>query len=98
MVRGAKVRWSLMLLLLVPLVLSAQGRAPSSQFRQAVEYDGNLTFTRLIYGSGLRGFGFRLFLDASRLGLRWARPDLEGAGRGSLDRRRSGPQLSPISE
>src|SRR5918993_5794826 len=61
-VRSAKVRGhvrrGLCLLVLVPLALSAQGRSPSSQFRQAAEYDGNLTFTRLIYGSGLRGFGF----------------------------------------
>ena len=51
-------RVSVLLVLLVPLALSAQGRAPSSRFRQAVDYDGNLTFTRLIYGSGLRNFGF----------------------------------------
>ena len=57
-VRATTVRVSLLLLLLVPLALSAQGRSPSSRFRQAVEYDGNLTFTRLIYGSGFRNFGF----------------------------------------
>jgi Domain of unknown function (DUF4159) len=57
-VRGATVRALLLLLLLVPLALSAQGRSPSSRFRQAAEYNGNLTFTRLIYGSSLRGFGF----------------------------------------
>ena len=33
-------------------------RSSSSRFRQAVECDGNLTFTRLFYGSSLRGFGF----------------------------------------
>jgi uncharacterized protein DUF4159 len=56
--RGTTVRVSLLLLLLVPVVLSAQGRSPSARFRQAVEYDSNLTFTRLIYGSGFRNFGF----------------------------------------
>lgn len=43
-------------LVLLPLVGLAQGRRAS--FRQAVPYDGNLVFTRLIYGSGLGGFGF----------------------------------------
>ena len=43
-------------LVLLPLVVLAQGRR--SSFRQAVPYDGNLVFTRLIYGSGLGGFGF----------------------------------------
>jgi len=57
-VRGTAVRASVLILLLVPLALSAQSRSSSSRFRQAVEYDGNLTFTRLIYGSGLRNFGF----------------------------------------
>jgi hypothetical protein len=47
-----------LILILIPLVVMAQGRRSTSQFRQAVEYDGNLTFTRLIYGSGLRNFGF----------------------------------------
>jgi hypothetical protein len=45
-------------LLIVPLALYAQGRRSSSQFREAVDYDGRLVFTRLIYGSGLGGFGF----------------------------------------
>jgi hypothetical protein len=57
-VRGTAVRVSVLLLLLVPLALSAQSRSSASRFRQAVEYDGNLTFTRLIYGSGLSNFGF----------------------------------------
>jgi uncharacterized protein DUF4159 len=57
-VRGTAVRASVLILLLVPLALSAQSRSSSSRFRQAVEYDGNLTFTRLIYGSGLSNFGF----------------------------------------
>jgi hypothetical protein len=43
--------------LLVPLVVAGQGRRASSSFRQAVDYNSHLTFTRLIYGSGLRGFG-----------------------------------------
>src|SRR5919109_5103275 len=47
----------LLLALVLPLVVAAQGRR-SFGSRQAVEYDGNLTFTRLIYGSGLGGFGF----------------------------------------
>jgi hypothetical protein len=45
-------------LLIVPLAFGAQGRRSSSQFREAVDYDGRLVFTRLIYGSGLGGFGF----------------------------------------
>jgi hypothetical protein len=45
-------------LLTVPLAFGAQGRRSSSQFREAVDYDGRLVFTRLIYGSGLGGFGF----------------------------------------
>jgi hypothetical protein len=41
--------------LIVPLIVAAQGRR-ASQFRQAAEYDGKLTFTRLFYGSvGPRG-------------------------------------------
>ena len=43
--------------LILPLVALAQGRRASSSFRQVVEYDGNLAFTRLIYGSGLGSFG-----------------------------------------
>ena len=35
----------------------AQGRRGVASFRRAVPYDGNLVFTRLIYGSGLGGFG-----------------------------------------
>jgi hypothetical protein len=43
--------------LLGPLVVAAQGRR-SSSLKQVQEYDGRLTFTRLIYGSGgLGGFG-----------------------------------------
>ena len=37
-VRGTAVRASVLLLLLVPLALSAQSRSSSSRFRQAVEY------------------------------------------------------------
>ena len=57
---GTKVRRSigaLVLCLLVPIIVAAQGRR-SSSFRQVVDYDSNLTFTRLIYGSGLGDFGF----------------------------------------
>ena len=53
-----RVAGALLLALIAPLIVAAQGRRASSQIRQAVEYDGNLTFTRLIYGSGLRNFGF----------------------------------------
>ena len=45
-------------LVMGPLLVSAQGRRVSSSFKQVQEYDGRLTFTRLIYGSGLGGFGF----------------------------------------
>jgi hypothetical protein len=48
----------LALALLAPLVVAGQGRRASSSFRQVVQYDSNLAFTRLIYGSGLGGFGF----------------------------------------
>ena len=48
----------LVLLVVAPLVVMAQGRRGSTEVRQAVEYDGNLAFTRLFYGSGLRNFGF----------------------------------------
>ncbi|HET9363337.1 MAG TPA: DUF4159 domain-containing protein [Vicinamibacterales bacterium] len=48
---------ALVLCLLVPIIVAAQGRRASS-FRQVVDYDSNLTFTRLIYGSGLGDFGF----------------------------------------
>jgi hypothetical protein len=48
---------ALVVALIVPLIVAAQGRRASSSFRQAVDYNGHLTFTRLIYGSGLRGFG-----------------------------------------
>ena len=58
-------RLKILLCVLVPLcvvfvnLVAAQGRRGSSQFRQATEYNGNLTFTRLFYGSGgLRNFGF----------------------------------------
>jgi hypothetical protein len=58
---GARVRRSVSALvvfcLLVPIIVAAQGRRASS-FRQVVDYDSNLTFTRLVYGSGLRDFGF----------------------------------------
>lgn len=52
------VRVLVLLFALVPLVVTAQGRRTSPSLRQAVEYDGSLVFTRLIYGSGLGGFGF----------------------------------------
>ena len=52
-----RISVALVVALLVPLVVAAQGRRASSSFRQAVDYNGHLTFTRLIYGSGLRGFG-----------------------------------------
>lgn len=42
---------------LIPLLVFGQGRRAAS-FKQVVEYDSHLTFTRLVYGSGLRGFGF----------------------------------------
>ena len=42
-------------LLLIPLMVFAQGRRGASSFRRAMPYDGNLVFTRLIYGSGLGG-------------------------------------------
>jgi hypothetical protein len=45
------------LCLVLPLIVAAQGRRVPS-FRQVVDYDSNLTFTRLIYGSGLGDFGF----------------------------------------
>jgi hypothetical protein len=45
-------------LLLVPPIALAQGRRSGvASFRHAVPYDSNLVFTRLIYGSGLGGFG-----------------------------------------
>lgn len=50
----------LALAVLVPLLVNAQGRRFSSA-KQVQEYDGRLTFTRLVYGSGglggFRGFG-----------------------------------------
>ena len=49
---------ALVALVLIPLLVSAQGRRGASSFRSAVPYDGKLVFTRLIYGSGLGGFGF----------------------------------------
>ena len=52
------MRWCVVILsVILPLVALAQGRRASSSFRQVVEYDGNLAFTRLIYGSGLGSFG-----------------------------------------
>jgi len=48
---------ALLLALIAPFIVAAQGARVSSSFRQVVEYDGNLTFTRLVYGSGLGGFG-----------------------------------------
>ena len=45
------------LLVLLPLVVAAQGRRLSSA-EQVQPYDGRLTFTRLQYGSSLGGFGF----------------------------------------
>jgi hypothetical protein len=58
---SARVRRSISALvalcLFVPIIVAAQGRRVSS-FRQVVDYDSNLTFTRLIYGSGLGEFGF----------------------------------------
>ncbi len=45
------------LTLLAPLLVAAQGRRASS-VKQVVGYDSNLAFTRLVYGSGLGGFGF----------------------------------------
>jgi hypothetical protein len=50
----------LLLSLIATLVVTAhaQGRRASPAYRHAVDYDGNLTFTRLIYGSGLGSFGF----------------------------------------
>ena len=50
---------ALLVALLVPLVVAGQGRRASSSFRQVVQYDSNLTFTRLFFRSGgLAGFGF----------------------------------------
>jgi hypothetical protein len=48
---------ALVVAVVVPLVVAAQGRRGSS-FKEVAEYDGNLVFTRLVYGSGLAGFGF----------------------------------------
>ena len=44
-------------LLLVPLIVFAQAGRGIASFRRAMPYDGNLVFTRLIYGSGMGGFG-----------------------------------------
>jgi uncharacterized protein DUF4159 len=52
-----KIGVALVAALLIPLVVAGQGRRASSSFRQAVDYNSHLTFTRLVYGSGLRGFG-----------------------------------------
>ena len=58
MVRSRRVRVvAAVALLLIPVMLFAQGRRRSS-FKQVVPYDGNLVFTRLFYNSGLGGFGF----------------------------------------
>lgn len=46
------------LAVLVPLLVFAQGRRSSFGFKQVMEYDGNLVFTRLYYGGGPAGFGF----------------------------------------
>jgi hypothetical protein len=51
-----RIAAALLIALILPLLVAAQGRRSSSA-RQVAEYDGNLTFTRLVYGSGLRGFG-----------------------------------------
>jgi hypothetical protein len=50
----------LMVVVLVPLLVAAQGRRRSSVgVKQVAPYTGNLTFTRLFFGSGgLAGFGF----------------------------------------
>ena len=42
----------------VPGSAFAQGRRSAASVREVAPYDGNLTFTRLVYGSGLGGFGF----------------------------------------
>lgn len=48
-----------MVALLLPLLVAAQGRRAAYGVKQVAAYTGNLTFTRLVYGSGgLAGFGF----------------------------------------
>ena len=42
---------------LIPLVGAAQGRR-SVAVKQVVEYRGDMVFTRIAFGGGLRGFGF----------------------------------------
>src|SRR5687768_11760751 len=50
---------ALLVLVLVPLLVAAQGRRGASAVKQVAEYDGRLTFTRLYFGgAGLGGFGF----------------------------------------
>ena len=62
--RVSAVRWKRLLFaaavlvgLGAPLVLAAQGRR-SSAVRQVAEYRGDMVFTRVAFGGGLRGFGF----------------------------------------
>ncbi|HLG57755.1 MAG TPA: DUF4159 domain-containing protein [Vicinamibacterales bacterium] len=58
--RSVKLRTfsvTLLVALLMPLLVAGQGRRTPASFRQVVEHDGNLVFTRLVYGSGLGGFG-----------------------------------------
>src|SRR5688572_6709246 len=43
--------------LLVPLVVAAQGRR-SSAVKQVADYRGDVVFTRVAFGGGLRSFGF----------------------------------------
>jgi hypothetical protein len=44
----------------LPFIVGAQGRRATGGVKQVAEYTGNLTFTRLFFGSGgLGGFGFR---------------------------------------
>ena len=48
----------LLITVLIPLLVAAQSRRGSSSVKQVVPYDGRFAFTRLVYGSGLGGFGF----------------------------------------
>src|SRR5687768_16010860 len=43
--------------LLVPWLVSAQGRR-SVAVKQVADYRGDMVFTRIAFGGGLRGFGF----------------------------------------
>lgn len=53
-----RIAAAVLLAVAIPLIVAAQGRRGATSFRQVQPYDGRLTFTRLIYGSGLGGFGF----------------------------------------